>query len=80
MALEFRPDVEHVRERWTRFWRGDSDRPLFRAIRPRAGVETVPRPRPYDLSAGDIERLWNTFTSRKLCFHVSPETLAELPW
>jgi len=34
----------------------------------------------YKLAAADIERISETYTSRKLFFHVSPEVLAELPW
>ncbi len=34
----------------------------------------------YKLAADDIERIWETYSSRKLFFHVSPEVLAELPW
>jgi hypothetical protein len=32
----------------------------------------------YKLSATDIERIWETYTSRKLFFHVTPEVRAEL--
>ena len=34
----------------------------------------------YKLTAKDIERIWDRYTSRKLFFHVTPEVLAELPW
>lgn len=34
----------------------------------------------YKLAAADIERIWERYQSRKLFFHVTPETLAELPW
>jgi len=34
----------------------------------------------YKLTAADIQRIWETYASRKLFFHVSPEVLAELPW
>lgn len=33
----------------------------------------------YKLKARDIERIWETYTSRKLFFHVSPEMFAALP-
>jgi len=55
MELEFRPDVDAVRERWERFWRGESERPLLHAIRAKDGVMPVPRPRPYDLAFGEID-------------------------
>jgi hypothetical protein len=32
----------------------------------------------YKLAAADIERIWDTFRSRKLFFQVSPEVLAQL--
>ena len=32
----------------------------------------------YRLAADDIERIWETYSSRKLFFHVTPEVLAEL--
>ena len=34
----------------------------------------------YKLTAADIERIWETHTSRKLFFHVTPEIQAALPW
>jgi len=34
----------------------------------------------YKLAATDIQRIWDSFTSRKLFFHVSPEVLKELSW
>jgi 5-methyltetrahydrofolate--homocysteine methyltransferase len=34
----------------------------------------------YKLVATDIERIWDSYTSRKLFFHVSHEVLAELSW
>jgi len=32
----------------------------------------------YNLTATDIDRIWQTYTSRKLFFHVTPDVLAEL--
>ncbi len=55
MELEYRPDVEDVRKRWAAFWRGESPRPLLHAVRPKRGVEPVPRPRPYDCAFGDLD-------------------------
>jgi len=34
----------------------------------------------YNLTASDIERMWDSYTSRKLFFHVGPKVLEELPW
>jgi 5-methyltetrahydrofolate--homocysteine methyltransferase len=34
----------------------------------------------YKLTATDIERIWDRYTSRKLFFHVDPGLLTELPW
>lgn len=33
----------------------------------------------YKLGADDIERIWDTYESRKVFFHVSPETFDQLP-
>lgn len=54
IELEFRPDFEEVRGRWARFWRGESERPLLHAVRPKEGVTPVSRPRPYDCAFGDV--------------------------
>jgi hypothetical protein len=53
--LEYQPDFPATRARWEAFWRGESDRPLFHAIQPRAGVTPMPRPRPYDCAFGDLD-------------------------
>ncbi len=55
MELEFKPDFEHTRRRWAQFWRGESPRPLLWAVRPKPGVEPVPRPGCYVCAFGDIE-------------------------
>ena len=34
----------------------------------------------YKLSAPEIERIWNSYTSRKLFFHVTADVLEQLPW
>jgi hypothetical protein len=34
----------------------------------------------YKLTAADIERIWDTYSSPKLFFHVSPDLLERLPW
>ena len=57
MELEFRPDFEAARERWAAFWRGTSPRPLLQAIRPRAGVAPVAKPRAYDCAFGELDPL-----------------------
>lgn len=55
MELIFRRDFEEVRARWEAFWRGESPRPMLHAIRPRDGVDPIPRPRPYDCAFGDLD-------------------------
>ena len=55
MELEFKADFEHARQRWARFWRGESTRPLLWAVRPKAGAEPVGRPGCYQCAFGDIE-------------------------
>ncbi len=57
MELELKPDFEATRERWAAFWRGENDRPLLHAIRPRSGVTPVRKPRAYDLAYGDVDRI-----------------------
>lgn len=34
----------------------------------------------YNLQAADIVEIWESFSSRKLFFHVTPEQLSSLPW
>jgi len=34
----------------------------------------------YKFKAADIQRIWDTFRSRKLFFHTTPEQLAQLSW
>jgi hypothetical protein len=55
VELEFKPDFEQARHRWAQFWRGQSDSPLLWAVRPRPGVEPIPRPGCYVCAFGDIE-------------------------
>lgn len=57
MDLEFKTDCEATRERWAAFWRGESDRPLAHAIRPKRDVAPVRKPRPYDLAFGDVDSI-----------------------
>jgi 5-methyltetrahydrofolate--homocysteine methyltransferase len=55
VELEFKPDFELARRRWGQFWRGESTGPLLWAVRPRPGVEPIPRPGCYVCAFGDIE-------------------------
>ena len=55
MELEFKPDFEQTRRQWDRFWRGESDRPMVWAVRPRPGVEPTRRPGCYQCAFGDVE-------------------------
>jgi len=57
MELEFKPGFEATRERWAAFWRGESDRPLLHATRPKSGVTPVRKARAYDLAYGDVDRI-----------------------
>jgi len=34
----------------------------------------------YKFKAADIQRIWDTFRSRKLFFHTNSEQLLQLPW
>ena len=55
MELEFKPDFELARRRWAQFWRGEAARPLLWSVRPRLGVEPVPKPACYVCAFHDIE-------------------------
>lgn len=46
MELEFKPDFEDVRQRWSAFWKDENTRPLVHIVLPKEGVEPVPHP-PY---------------------------------
>ncbi|MHC4200480.1 MAG: hypothetical protein ACYSU0_10855, partial [Planctomycetota bacterium] len=55
MELALKPDFEATRERWAAFWRGESDRPLLHAIRPKSAVTPVGKPRSYDCAFGELD-------------------------
>lgn len=44
MELAFKPDLGAVADRWGKFWRGESRRPLVSAAIPRAGKEPTEKP------------------------------------
>ncbi len=45
MELEFKPDFEQVKDRWSAFWKGeDLGRPLVSIVLPRPGIEPVAKP------------------------------------
>lgn len=44
MQLEFKPDFEEARQRWSAYWKGESDRPLVASVVPKAGVTPVEAP------------------------------------
>jgi len=56
MDLEFKPDFEGARQRWSAFWKGENlDRPPVSIILPKPGVEPVEKP-PYTSGAdGNFE-------------------------
>lgn len=55
MELQFKPNAGDACARWRAFWRGENQRPLLHAIRPKPGVTPVRRPRPYDCAFGDLD-------------------------
>jgi 5-methyltetrahydrofolate--homocysteine methyltransferase len=55
MGLAFKADFEATRERWARFWRGESTRPMLHAIQPKSDVVPVSRPRAYDCAFNDLD-------------------------
>lgn len=57
MELACKQDIDATLARWARFWRGESDRPLFHAIEPKSGVTPIPKPRPYHCAFGEIDPL-----------------------
>lgn len=73
MELEFKPDFEATRQRWAAFWRGESPRPLFYAIRPKPGVTPVRKPLSYDCAFGDLDPL----IDQVLAWAASHEFLAD---
>ncbi len=73
MTLQYKPDFDLTRERWTAFWQGRSPRPLLHAIAPRPGVTPVPRPRPYACAFGDLDPL----IEQTLAWAESHEFLAD---
>lgn len=44
MKLEFKPDFEEARQRWTDFWEGKNKRPLVNIVIPKEGMEPVDPP------------------------------------
>lgn len=44
MQLEFKPDFEQARERWSAYWAGESDRPVVASVVPKAGATPVDAP------------------------------------
>ena len=57
MELQYKNGIESTRNRWARFWKGESDRPLLYSIRPKSGVAPIDAPNPYDCAFGDIDPL-----------------------
>mgnify|MGYP001017254800 CR=1 FL=1 len=45
MQLEFKPDFEQARQRWTAYWKGESDRPVVASVVPKESVTPVEAPR-----------------------------------
>lgn len=55
MQLEFKPDFEEARQRWSAYWNGESDRPLVASVIPKPGVTPVDQPAYTSGFAGDFE-------------------------
>ena len=47
MELEFKQNFEECRKNWDRFWAGNNERPMIRAVIPKPGVEPIKHPHPY---------------------------------
>jgi len=45
VQLEFKPDFEQARQRWTAYWKGESDRPVVASVVPKESVTPVEAPR-----------------------------------
>lgn len=48
-------DIEVRQRRWDAFWRGESNRPLFQAIKPKLGTTPTSKPGSYDSAFGDLD-------------------------
>jgi len=55
MELEYKADIDVVRERWAAFWREESPRPLLHVIQAKRGVEPIRKPRPYDCAFAELD-------------------------
>ncbi len=74
MELEFKPDLEEVRQRWDQFWYDDGlDRPMAMANIPKPGVEPVSPPHQYNLPTADLE----AFADRVYAWGASREFLGD---
>jgi hypothetical protein len=56
-TLEFKQNFADVRNRWSRFWRGEGERPMLSAIAPRSGAKVVEKPNEYDCAFGELDRI-----------------------
>lgn len=58
MELEFKPDFEEARARWTRYWKGECfDRPPLGIVLPKDGIQPVALPKPYHLPHADLDQV-----------------------
>lgn len=55
MQLEFKPDFEEARQRWSAYWSGESGRPLVASVVAKAGVTPVDAPGYTSGFSGDFE-------------------------
>lgn len=55
MKLEFKPDFEEARQRWTAFWKGENSRPIVKIVVPKEGVKPVDPPAYLAGSDGNFE-------------------------
>jgi 5-methyltetrahydrofolate--homocysteine methyltransferase len=55
--MEFRPDFPAVKERWRRYHKGESKRPMVLTVVPKAGMAPVPAPGCFRCAFGDIDKI-----------------------
>lgn len=77
MTSPFKPDLEHAKEQWRRFWRGENMRPIVFCEIEKAGCDPVQKPGPAAGAGGDYDAV----IDQALGWAESHEILGDsLPW
>ena len=75
MELEFRPDVEAVRQQWDDFWHGRNTRPLFYAVRPKPGKKPLKLPRVYESTFGNVDDIIDRVLAATATYEYLADTI-----